>query len=78
MLSGRCIDQLMFSVTYVHVVACCIAGEKKTIFFNSCDVSKSYSLSDLNMVIVVLHYVYVCCHEHVLKMSLNFLDFWCP
>jgi len=25
---------------------------KKTIFFNSCDVSKSYSSSDLNVVIV--------------------------
>ena len=30
-----------------------VVGEKKTIFFNSCDVSKSYSLSDLNMVIGV-------------------------
>jgi len=30
-----------------------VAGEK-TIFFNSCDVSKSYSLSDLNMVTTLL------------------------
>jgi len=30
-----------------------VVGEK-TIFFNSCDVSKSYSLSDLNMVTTLL------------------------
>jgi len=37
------------SVTGVlHIVG------KKTIFFNSCDVSKSYSSSDLNVVIVFL------------------------